>query len=176
MRRLRRVAAVGVLALIGLLVVLGRTAASDPAVELTRALRKAGYADASVVVLRAEGDGGHVVIEYDPQGQPAAAVAELSQRAADLAWTSGGISIATVSVRPAGGPVLDLPASALVAAGSPPADRQGYSEIHNRARWVVIGAGVAVLLTVLLVLCATAAAVVVARRRTRRGDAARTAR
>lgn len=167
MRKLRRVSLAVGLALIALMFVLGRLAGSDPTVELSRDLRDAGYRDASVVVLDADGDAGHLVIKYDPEGQPPDAVAQLSRRAAERAWTTGEITTGSISVQPRGGPALEFAAGDLPALGTPPAQQQTYRTITSRARIVIGLAALAVLLAFALVILATVAAVSIARRRTR---------
>ena len=165
MRVLRVIGAAALLLLLLVLFVLGRLGAADPAVSLRSALTAAGFESASVDILAAEGGASTVVIEFDPMSQSAAAVELLSRRAAELAWTRGEIESSTVSVRPVGGPVLDVGAAELARAGTPPAVRQRYAEVSGRAGRVVALAVVAVLLTLVLVVCASVAAVLVGRRR-----------
>jgi hypothetical protein len=148
-----------------LLFALGRLAGADPTIKLSRTLRSAGYERVSVVVLRGAGEDGRLVIDFDPQGQPAAAVDVLSRRAAETAWRTGEIRLASVSVRPRGGPPLELTAADLAGTGTPSGARQGYRQINSRARWVVVLAACAALLAFVLVLCASVAALSIARRR-----------
>lgn len=167
MRKLVKAGLLVTLALLGLLVALGRMGAADPAVALRRTLQRAGYERVTVDSARAPADASQLVIRYDPRGQPQAAVELLSRRAAEIAWTRGRIQTATVSVRPRGGAALERTSAQLATLGSPPARRQGHAEISSRAGRVVALAAVTVLLTGLLVVMASLAAVLVFRRRRR---------
>ena len=163
MRILRRAAAILLLAVVGLLFALSRLGSADPVVALRRTLHGAGYERVSVAIDRAPRGLVALVIDYDPAGQPPAAVERLTRRAVELAWTRGGLAISSVSVRPRGGPVTEFSAQQLAAFGSPPSSRERYADVRRRAGRVTALALLAVVLTGALVIVASAAAVAVAR-------------
>lgn len=166
MRIIRIVAGVAAVFLVAVLLLLSRLGSADPAVALRGALEDASYEGVTVDVREAAGGGASaVVIGYDPLGQPANAVEVLSLRAAELAWTRAEIEIATVTVRPRGGPAFERDADQLRAAGVPPQRRERFTQTNQRGGRVVALAVAALLLTGALVVCASLTAVLMARRR-----------
>jgi hypothetical protein len=164
---LRAIAATAFVVLAAALVILGRLGQADPSVRLRRILENAGYERVVVLTDRARGGpaGGDVdvTVEFDAAGEPSAAVAELADRAAGIAWKRARMDIANVTVRPkaAAGPRSFTAAQLRQDNGPPAADRERYGEMTGRARLVVLIAVIAVFAMFVLVLCAATAAVLV---------------